>query len=80
MNIYTFNVCRLKPELTADHAAKAGTARPAAADLTLQEQVAVFIADGDAAGAAVALVVGVEHSGEAGRRDAGVGEANSLHW
>jgi hypothetical protein len=48
--------------------------------LTLQEQVAVFIADGDTAGAAVALVVGVEHSGEAGRRDAGVGEANSLHW
>ena len=73
---------RLKPDLAADHAAEAGTAGPAAADLALKEQVAVFIADGDATAAAVALVVGVERAGEPGRRGAGtgIGKAESLHW
>lgn len=35
----------------------------AAADLALEEQVAVFIADGDTTAAAVALIVGVERTG-----------------
>lgn len=72
----------LKADLTADHAAEAGMAGPAAADLALNKDVAIFIADGDAAAAAVALVVGVERTGHAGRRGAGigVGEANGLHW
>jgi hypothetical protein len=48
----------------------------------LQEQVAVFIADGDPTAADVALVVGIERPGEAGRRGAGIGvrNANRLHW
>ena len=72
----------LKPDLSADHAAEAGTAGPAAADLALEVQVAVFIADSDAAASAVALVVGVERTGESSRRGAGggVGKAESLHW
>ena len=72
----------LKPDLSADHAAEAGTAGPAAADLALEVQVAVFIADGDAAAAAVALVVGIQRTRESGRRGAGVGvgEVNGLHW
>ena len=68
--------------MAADHAAEAGTAGPAAADLALDKQVAVFIADSDAAASAVALVVGVERTGESSRRGAGggVGKAESLHW
>ena len=50
----------LKTDLAADHAAEAGTAGPAAVDLALNKGVAVFIADGHAAAAAEALVVGVE--------------------
>lgn len=71
----------LKTDLSADHAAEAGTAGPAAADLALEVQVAVFIADSDAAASAVALVVGVERTGESSRRGAGggVGKAESLH-
>jgi hypothetical protein len=67
--------------LTADHAAEAGTAGPAAADLALDKQVAVFIADGHATAADVALVVGIQRTGKAGGRGARVGirEANGLH-
>lgn len=66
--------------MSADHPAEAGAAGPAAANLALEVQVAVFIADGDAAAAAVALIVGIERPGEAGRRGARVGirKANSL--
>ena len=72
----------LKADLTADHAAEAGMAGPAAADLALNKDVAIFIADGDAAAAAVALVVGVERTGKAGggRARVGVGDADGLHW
>ena len=68
--------------MAADHAAEAGTAGPAAADLALDKQVAVFIADGHAAAAAVALVVGIQRTGKAGGRGArvGVGKADGLHW
>ena len=74
---------RLKPDLAADHAAEAGTAAgPAAADLALQKQVAVFVADGHATAAAITLVVGVERAGEPGGGGAGVGigKADGLHW
>ena len=72
----------LKTDLAADHAAEAGTAGPAAADLALDKQVAVFIADSDAAASAVALVVGIQRTGEPGRRGAGVGvgKVKGLHW
>ena len=72
----------LKSDLPAGHAATAGTAGPAAADLALDKRVAVGIADGDAAGAGEALVVGIERTRHAGRRGArvGVGDANGLHW
>ena len=68
--------------MAAGHDAGAGTAVPAAADLALDKRVAVGIADGGAAGAAEALVVGIERTGHAGRRGARVGirEANGLHW
>ncbi len=68
--------------MSADHAAEAGTAGPAAANLALEVQVTVFIADGNAAAAAVALVAGIERPGKAGRRGAGVRvrDANGLHW
>jgi len=68
--------------LAADHAAEAGTAAgPAAADLALQIQVAVFVADGHATAAAITLVVGVERAGEPGGGGAGVGigKADGLH-
>lgn len=67
--------------MSADHATEAGTPGPAAADLALEVQVAVFIADGHATAAAVALVVGIERPGEAGRRGARVGvrNADGLH-
>ena len=75
-------IIALKSDLTADHDAGAGTAGPAAADLALDKRVAVFVADGDAAAAAEALVVGIERTRNPGRRGArvGVGEANGLHW
>ena len=68
--------------MAADHAAEAGTAGPAAVDLALNKGVAVFIADGHAAAAAEALVVGIERTGKAGGGSArvGVGKANGLHW
>lgn len=68
--------------MTADHDAGAGTAGPAAADLALDKRVAVFVADGDAAAAAEALVVGIERTRNPGRRGARVGvvDANGLHW
>ena len=68
--------------MSADHAAEAGTPGPSAADLALEVQVAVFIADGHAAAAAVALVAGVERPGESGGRGARVGvrNADGLHW
>ena len=71
----------LKPDLAADHAAEAGTAGPAAADLALEVQVAVFIADGDATAAAVALVVGIGRARKPSRRGAGIGigKVNGLH-
>ena len=72
----------LKTDLAADHAAEAGTAGPAAADLALDKQVAVFIADSDAAASAVALVVGVGRARKPSRRGAGIGirKVNGLHW
>ena len=68
--------------MSADHAAEAGTPGPAAANLALEVQVTVFIADGDAAASAVALVVGIQRTRESGRRGAGVRvrDANGLHW
>lgn len=73
---------QLKTDLTTDHAAKAGTARPSATDLSLQKQVAVFIADGDATSSIVSLIVGIERTRESSRRGAGVGigDADGLHW
>ena len=73
---------QLKTDLAADHAAITGPAGPAAADLALNKQVAVFIADSDATGAAVALVVGIERTRKAGRRGARiwVRNADGLHW
>ena len=67
--------------MAAGHDAGAGTAVPAAADLALDKRVAVGIARSYAAGAAEALVVGIERPRHAGRRGArvGVGEANGLH-
>ena len=77
-------IIALKTDLTTDHDAGAGTAGPAAADLALDKRVAVFVADGDAAAAAEALVVGIERTRNPGRRGArvGVGEAKGLplHW
>jgi len=67
--------------LATDHAAITGPAGPAAANLALNKQVAIFIADSDATGAAVALVVGIERTRKAGRRGAriGVRNADGLH-
>jgi hypothetical protein len=72
----------LKTDLATDHAAEAGTAGPATVHLALDKHVAVFIADSGAAAAAVALVVGVERTRDAGRRGARVGvrDAYGLHW
>lgn len=73
---------QLKSDLAADHAAKAGATGPAAAYLALNEQVAIFIADSDTTGAAVALIVSIERTRKAGRRGARVGvrNADGLHW
>jgi hypothetical protein len=73
---------QLKPDLAADHAAKAGATGPAAAYLAFNKKVAVLIADSDTTGAAVALVVGIERTRKAGGRGARVGvrNANGLHW
>lgn len=68
--------------MAADHAAEAGTAAgPAAADLALQKQIAVFVADGHATAAAVTLVVGTKRAGEPGGGCArvGIGKADGLH-
>ena len=67
--------------MAAHHAAKAGATGPAAADLALQKQVTVFVADSHATAAAV-VVVGVERAGEPGGGGAGVGVRNAdrLHW
>lgn len=68
--------------MAADHAAEAGTAVPAAANLALDKQVAVFVADGDATAAAITLVAGTKRAGEPGGGGArvGIGNANGLHW
>ena len=68
--------------MAAGHDTGTGTAVPAAADLALDKRVAVGIADSHAAGAAEALVVGIERTRNPGRRGArvGVGDANGLHW
>jgi hypothetical protein len=51
----------LKTNRSADHSTDTGTAaRPAATDLALNEDIAVFIAESHATGATVALVIGVE--------------------
>ena len=62
------NAWVLKPDSSADTGAAAW---PAAADLALDEDVSVFIADSHATCAAVALVVGIERAGEAGGGSAG---------
>ena len=63
--------------MAAHHAAKAGATGPAAADLALQKQVTVFVADGHATATAITLVVGVERAGEPGGGGAGVGVRNA---
>ena len=51
----------LKPDSSADHSAYTGTAaRPAAADLALDIDAAVFIAESHATCAVISLVIGVE--------------------
>ena len=72
----------LKTDLSADHAAEAGSTGPAAADLTLDEKVAIGGSDRDAAASAVALVVHVSRTGKSGRRCARIGvlNRNGLHW
>ena len=71
----------LKTDLSADHAAETGTSGPAAADLTLNEKVAIGSSDCDAAASAVALVVDVSRTGKSGRGCARVGvlNGNGLH-
>ena len=72
----------LKPDSSADHTADTGAAAwPAAADLALDEDVSVFIAESHATCAAVALVVGIERAGEAGGGSVGVrvGELEGSH-
>lgn len=70
--------------MAADHAAEAGTAVPAAANLALDKQVAVFVADGHATAAAITLVVGTKRAGKPGGGGArvGIGKADGLrlHW
>ena len=66
----------LKTDLSADHAAETGSTGPAAADLTLDENVAIGISDGDAAASAVALVVDVSRTGKSGRGCARIGVLN----
>ena len=51
----------LKPDSSADHSAYTWTAaRPAAANLALDIDTAVFIAESHATCAAISLVIGVE--------------------
>ena len=51
----------LKTDSSTDHSADTGAAaRPATADLALDEDTSIFIAESHATSAAVALVIGVE--------------------
>ena len=50
----------LKANGSTDHSANTRATRPATVDLALRPNVSVVIADGHAAGAAKALIVGVE--------------------
>lgn len=72
----------LKTDLSADHAAEAGSTGPATADLTLDEKIAIGGSDRYAAASAVALVVDVSRTGKSGRGCARVGvlNGNGLHW
>jgi hypothetical protein len=69
-----------KADSSADHATETGLAIPAAADLALDEHTAVSVANGCTGSGAVALVVGIDGAGEAGRGSAGgwVGDADDL--
>ena len=59
--IESHGIERLKTNRSADHSADTGTtARPAATDLALDIDAAVFIAESHATSATVALVIGVE--------------------
>ena len=59
--IESHGIKRLKTNRSADHSADTGTAaRPAATDLALDIDAAVFIAESHASCATVALVIGVE--------------------
>ena len=69
---------RLKPNTCADHTTYTGATRPATTDLALDEDVAVFIAESHATSAVVALVVGIERTGEAGW-GRGFGKLEGLH-
>jgi hypothetical protein len=72
----------LKTDGSADHSAHTRRAtRPAAADLSLDEDMAVFVADRYTPSSTVALVVGVKGTGETRGGSAGVrvGELQSLH-
>jgi hypothetical protein len=72
----------LKTDGSADHSTDTRTAtRPAAADLSLDEDMAVFVADRYTPSSTVALVVGVKGTGETRGGSAGVrvGEFQSLH-
>ena len=71
----------LKPNTCADHTTYTGAARPATADLALDENIAVLITESHATSAAIALVVGVEGTGETcgGGARVRVGELESLH-
>jgi hypothetical protein len=73
--------CCLKPNGSADHSAKTGAARPATADLAFSPNVSVWATNSDTAGAAVAVVVGVERTRETCGRSAriGIGELECLH-
>ncbi len=72
---------RLKTDSSADHTADTGAARPTAADLTFSPNTSIGTTDSHATRAAIALVVGVERTGETGGRGArvGVGELEGLH-
>jgi len=50
----------LKANGSTDHSANTRATRPATVDLALRPNVSVVIADGHAAGAAKALIIGVE--------------------
>jgi len=64
----------LKPDSSADHSADTWTAaRPAAANLALDVDTSVFIAESHATCAVVALVIGVERTRETSGGSAGVG-------